>query len=117
MEVISDDDLNNMKIDMLSAAPAAFRAHLASQNPQGRLGTIGDLGDAVALIVSESARWISGQAISVSGKPLTDHCFGWVSIRVRHSFISFHCLGGHRWSKIICNSQPTLPLNTYNCFI
>lgn len=36
-------------------------------SPQGRMGTIMDLGDAIALLASESARWISGQAISVSG--------------------------------------------------
>lgn len=32
-----------------------------------RVGTIEDLGDAVLLIASEKARWITGQYISVSG--------------------------------------------------
>jgi NAD(P)-dependent dehydrogenase (short-subunit alcohol dehydrogenase family) len=56
-----------LKIEMLSAAPAAFKANLAAENPQGRLGTVADLGDAVALFASESSRWISGQSVNVSG--------------------------------------------------
>jgi NAD(P)-dependent dehydrogenase (short-subunit alcohol dehydrogenase family) len=36
-------------------------------SPQKRIGTVADFGDAVALFASESARWISGQSILVSG--------------------------------------------------
>lgn len=36
-------------------------------NHDVRVGTVQDLGDAVALLASESGRWISGQAIHVNG--------------------------------------------------
>lgn len=52
---------------MLAPAPQAFRDMLAATSPQKRLGTIGDIGDAVALFVSDSARWISGQNVVVAG--------------------------------------------------
>jgi 3-oxoacyl-[acyl-carrier protein] reductase len=42
-------------------------AYFSSLTPFKRLGSVADIGDAVALIVSESARWISGQNINVSG--------------------------------------------------
>lgn len=34
---------------------------------ENRIGTTEDIGDAVLLLVSEKARWITGQYISVSG--------------------------------------------------
>lgn len=34
---------------------------------EGRVGTTGDIADAVLLLVSEKSRWITGQVISVSG--------------------------------------------------
>jgi 3-oxoacyl-[acyl-carrier protein] reductase len=52
---------------MLRALGAAYLERAAKISPIGRLGQVADLGDAVALFVSESARWISGQAIIVSG--------------------------------------------------
>jgi NAD(P)-dependent dehydrogenase (short-subunit alcohol dehydrogenase family) len=39
---------------------------MASVSPFNRVGTTADLGDAVALFASESARWISGQSIIVA---------------------------------------------------
>jgi NAD(P)-dependent dehydrogenase (short-subunit alcohol dehydrogenase family) len=42
------------------------KAFFASLSPFKRLGTVADIGDAVALTVSESARWISGQSIVVA---------------------------------------------------
>jgi len=34
---------------------------------EARVGTVGDIADAVLLLVSEKSRWITGQYISVSG--------------------------------------------------
>lgn len=52
---------------MMAPVPAAFREFVAKTSPFNRLGTIADIGDAIALLASESARWISGQNIQVSG--------------------------------------------------
>lgn len=38
-----------------------------AQTPLGRIGQPEDIGDAVALLASDEARWISGQVIRVSG--------------------------------------------------
>ncbi len=40
---------------------------LIAQTPLGRLGQPADLADAVALLVSEDARWITGQSIRANG--------------------------------------------------
>lgn len=53
--------------DMLALSPPSFIKAVIDATPAKRLGTIYDLGDAVSLLASESARWISGQAIVVSG--------------------------------------------------
>lgn len=55
--------------DMLapSLADSNTKAYYLSITPQKRLGTPADIGDAVALVVSESARWVSGQSIHVNG--------------------------------------------------
>lgn len=55
--------------DMLAPAVADpnTRTYFASITPFKRLGTVADIGDSVALITSESARWISGQSIVVAG--------------------------------------------------
>jgi NAD(P)-dependent dehydrogenase (short-subunit alcohol dehydrogenase family) len=44
------------------------KAFMTNISPFKRIGTVDDLGAAVALIASESARWISGQSIRVDGK-------------------------------------------------
>jgi 3-oxoacyl-[acyl-carrier protein] reductase len=53
--------------DMMSSTPAAFIEMAKNSSPQKRLGTVSDIGDATALLASESARWISGQHIVVAG--------------------------------------------------
>lgn len=55
--------------DMLapSVANAGVRAYFEGITPFKRLGTVADIADSVALITSESARWISGQNIVVAG--------------------------------------------------
>ena len=40
---------------------------LVAQTPLGRLGDPEDIADAVALLVSDAARWITGQNIRVTG--------------------------------------------------
>jgi 3-oxoacyl-[acyl-carrier protein] reductase len=44
-----------------------FVQNSVAQTPLGRLGQPEDIGDAVALLASDEARWISGQVIRVSG--------------------------------------------------
>jgi NAD(P)-dependent dehydrogenase (short-subunit alcohol dehydrogenase family) len=63
------NDAGATETDLLTRANPApgAKAYFASLSPHKRIGTTADLGDAVALIVSESARWISGQSIVVSG--------------------------------------------------
>jgi NAD(P)-dependent dehydrogenase (short-subunit alcohol dehydrogenase family) len=46
--------------------PATFERAIA-RHPLGRLGTAGDVADAVAFLCSDSARFITGQSINVSG--------------------------------------------------
>jgi 3-oxoacyl-[acyl-carrier protein] reductase len=61
-----DDMIGPTDTDMIAMIPAETRAIINKSMPSGRIGTIFDIGDAVALLVSESARWISGQAIFVA---------------------------------------------------
>jgi hypothetical protein len=53
---------------MLGELPAQGRKMMERMSPFKRLGTVADVGDSVALLASESARWISGQAV------LQTHC-------------------------------------------
>lgn len=55
--------------DMIAAfvVKPEVRAFMSSVTPFKRVGTVADVADSVALITSESARWISGQAIYASG--------------------------------------------------
>jgi NAD(P)-dependent dehydrogenase (short-subunit alcohol dehydrogenase family) len=41
--------------------------HTRGWTPMGRLGTPGDVGDVVALLCSEKARWITGQVVYADG--------------------------------------------------
>jgi 3-oxoacyl-[acyl-carrier protein] reductase len=59
--------IGGTETDILANTDAAILEYAKKQSPFGRLATIHDLGDAVALLVSESARWISGQSVVVSG--------------------------------------------------
>jgi NAD(P)-dependent dehydrogenase (short-subunit alcohol dehydrogenase family) len=52
--------------DMAKGASEEMLDFARRLSPFNRLGTIADLGDAIALFASESARWISGQHIFVS---------------------------------------------------
>jgi meso-butanediol dehydrogenase/(S,S)-butanediol dehydrogenase/diacetyl reductase len=61
------DGRMNDCLDMMIGAPSELIEAFKSGSPFKRMGTIADIGDAVALIASESARWISGQAINVDG--------------------------------------------------
>jgi hypothetical protein len=49
----------------LTASQGA-KDYFAGMSPMKRMGDVSDIGDAVALISSESARWISGQSIVVA---------------------------------------------------
>jgi enoyl-[acyl-carrier protein] reductase III len=46
---------------------SARRWHLSGWTPAGRLGTPEDVGNAVSLLCSEEAGWITGQSIAVDG--------------------------------------------------
>ena len=46
---------------------AALNRFVASQTALGRVGLPDDIGDAVALLLSDAARWINAQRIEVSG--------------------------------------------------
>ena len=57
---------------VLNSLPEAFQTGLRERQergwtPMGRLGTPADIGNAVALICSEQAGWITGQLIDVDG--------------------------------------------------
>jgi NAD(P)-dependent dehydrogenase (short-subunit alcohol dehydrogenase family) len=57
---------------VLNSLPEAFQTSLREWQehgwtPMGRLGTPADIGNAVALICSEEAAWITGQLIEVDG--------------------------------------------------
>ena len=41
--------------------------HQSGWTPMGRLGTLADIGNAVVLLCSEMASWITGQTIAVDG--------------------------------------------------
>jgi NAD(P)-dependent dehydrogenase (short-subunit alcohol dehydrogenase family) len=62
--VTEDSILNSLPQD----AQDRIRAwHLAGWTPMGRLGTPADIGNAVALLCSEEAGWITGQVITADG--------------------------------------------------
>jgi len=52
---------------MLAGLDATARADLAARTPLGRLGTPDDLAPLVVLLASDAGRFITGQAIAVSG--------------------------------------------------
>lgn len=69
MLMVTSNKIGAVDTDMLAvgAPTPEVREFFKNMSPMKRIGTIADLGDAVALIASEGARWISGQSICVSG--------------------------------------------------
>lgn len=61
---IEDSVLNSLPQQVLEMTRAW---HASGWTPMGRLGTPADIGNAVALICSEEAGWITGQLIAVDG--------------------------------------------------
>jgi 3-oxoacyl-[acyl-carrier protein] reductase len=53
--------------DMFAAAPPERREQAKHMSPFGRLGEPADIADVVAFLVSEQARWITGQIVPVNG--------------------------------------------------
>jgi 3-oxoacyl-[acyl-carrier protein] reductase len=51
---------------LLAHAPG-FKEMLVARTPMGRIGQPRDMADVVAFLVSEAARWITGQSIRVDG--------------------------------------------------
>jgi len=62
--ITEDSILNSLPQEMQDGIRAW---HLAGWTPMGRLGTPADIGNAVALICSEEAGWITGQGVAVDG--------------------------------------------------
>jgi 3-oxoacyl-[acyl-carrier protein] reductase len=52
---------------MFAAAPPERREQAKHMSPFGRLGEPADIADVVAFLVSEQARWITGQIVPVNG--------------------------------------------------
>jgi enoyl-[acyl-carrier protein] reductase III len=59
-----DSVLNSLPDAMQDTVPAW---HRHGWTPMGRLGTPADVGNAVALLCSEEAGWITGQLLAVDG--------------------------------------------------
>jgi 3-oxoacyl-[acyl-carrier protein] reductase len=47
--------------------PEALQNELIARTPLGRFGTVEEIADAVAFLVSEEARYITGQVLAVDG--------------------------------------------------
>ncbi len=62
--VTEDSILNSLPQDVQDRMRAW---HAAGWTPMGRLGTPADMGNAVILLCSEDAGWITGQVIAVDG--------------------------------------------------
>jgi 3-oxoacyl-[acyl-carrier protein] reductase len=52
---------------MFGRLPADRQEKAAASSPFNRLGTPQDIADVVAFLVSEEARWVSGQEICANG--------------------------------------------------
>ena len=64
--------MQNPDVEVLNALPTALQEmvrsrHASGWTPMGRLGTPEDIGNAVAMISSVEAGWITGQTIAVDG--------------------------------------------------
>ena len=46
---------------------ASITDYLVSRTPLGRVGQPADIADAVAFVVSEEGRWITGETLQVGG--------------------------------------------------
>jgi NAD(P)-dependent dehydrogenase (short-subunit alcohol dehydrogenase family) len=70
INVISPGMIDTPAIDGLApdeASAAAMKAHFASQNPLGRIGTPEDIASAAVFLASEDAAYINGVDIPVDG--------------------------------------------------
>ena len=47
--------------------PEALQTELIARTPLGRFGTVEEIADAVAFLVSDEARYITGQVLAVDG--------------------------------------------------
>ncbi len=56
-----------VETELASDTPAAYKEALVQRTALQRLGTPEDIADVVCFLASDGARWITGEAISVSG--------------------------------------------------
>ncbi len=52
---------------LLASMPSERRARLAAMHPLGRMGEVSDIAPMALFLISDSAAWITGQAIAVDG--------------------------------------------------
>lgn len=52
---------------LLASMPSERRARLAAMHPLGRMGEVSDIAPMALFLISNSASWITGQAIAVDG--------------------------------------------------
>jgi 3-oxoacyl-[acyl-carrier protein] reductase len=56
-----------IETDMTSALSEPQREQLVSQIPLGRIGTVNDVAEAVAFLVSPMAGYITGETLHING--------------------------------------------------
>jgi 3-oxoacyl-[acyl-carrier protein] reductase len=56
-----------VETELASDTPAAYKEALRQRTALGRLGTPEDMADVVCFLASDAGRWITGEAISVTG--------------------------------------------------
>lgn len=56
-----------VETELASDTPAAYKEALVQRTALGRLGTPGDIAEVVCFLASDAGRWVTGEAISVSG--------------------------------------------------
>ena len=56
-----------VETELASDTPAAYKDALVKRTALGRLGTPEDIAEVVCFLASDAGRWITGEAISVSG--------------------------------------------------
>lgn len=59
------------KVELFDKAPGVVLAEGATSFPLRRLGTVADVADTIMFLISDSASWISGEAINVDGGNLS----------------------------------------------